>query len=61
MIVSEDEAKRFWCPMVKNRGTENEPVTKENVCLGSGCMMWRYVDLSECYDGYCGLVKYELD
>ena len=47
--------------MVKNRGTENEPVTKENVCLGSGCMMWRYVDFSECYDGYCGLVKYELD
>jgi hypothetical protein len=70
MTVTEDEAKKMWCPMVRiriggigsaaiNSETEHHPYN----CAASECMMWRWVnrtrvDLSDKKQnlrGFCGL------
>ncbi len=79
---SEMEARKKWCPFARawdgpvtpaiiassNRGTYGEP-HHQCLCLGSGCMAWRYVlthienpkapggDLIPSHDshGFCGL------
>jgi hypothetical protein len=78
--MTEDEAKTKWCPMVRTGlvagmavnhhiGTVNGPhagdVHDETRCIGSGCMMWRFVAVSSQTivrgadkirnKGYCGL------
>ena len=34
MIATEVEAKTKWCPMVRHR--------EDGICIGSGCMAWRW-------------------
>jgi hypothetical protein len=61
--MTEDEAKKKWCPMTRNiqvmgmnRNTIDYSDYKSN-CLASECMMWRWV-IKEGYPngrGYCGL------
>jgi len=61
--MTEEEAKTKWCPMVHAIHYD-----KDDHCLGSGCMMWRWNDeytLQEGHvlpdikqsttDGWCGL------
>lgn len=60
MLVSEDEAKKKWCPQAIICAAENGaaapfnrpfnpayPAGQDCLCLGSGCMWWRYEDFSK--------------
>lgn len=38
MIVTEEQAKKLWCPMSRGR----EHAQDSTHCLGSGCMLWRW-------------------
>lgn len=52
MLISENEAKFKYCPLLK---TSDD---KFRMCQGSQCVMWRYADVakqSEGDPGYCGL------
>lgn len=52
MLVTEEEARdKYCCQQLDNA----EP--GESYCLGSQCMAWRWVDLTEkqVLYGYCGL------
>jgi hypothetical protein len=58
--MTEDEAKTKWCPMARCWG-QSGPVNRDGgkprigaMCLGSGCMMWRWLDEDDRI-GYCGL------
>lgn len=52
MFLTEDEAKKKWCPMVRTSGlicgehggvTVNDPSGNyDTTCKGSDCMMWRW-------------------
>jgi len=77
--MTEEEARQKWCPMVRmaaqihgSMGTLNqfsEPGSNEvkiSKCLGSACMMWRWIPLrkatkfglirgGDSEHGYCGL------
>lgn len=71
--MTEDEAKTKWCPMVRVASGPYVPGTysvgmldnQEAKCIGSACMMWRYlnpdVGVTKQTDGtgnahgYCGL------
>lgn len=58
MIITEEEAKTKWCPMVRTHivnvkdyygdttaaGSAVNKCTKRSVCIASACMMWRWVD-----------------
>lgn len=50
-MYTEDEAKGKWCPYAR--------CPDDNTCVGSDCMMWRWVKAgSEVWlgeVGYCGL------
>ena len=48
MVLSENEAKFKFCPMLK---TSDD---KMKTCLVTQCMMWRWIDESKS-KGYCGL------
>jgi hypothetical protein len=67
--VTEDEAKRKWCPMVRN-GLEpigncaDERKPSWSLCIASACMMFRWVAITsqiideketDTSSGYCGL------
>lgn len=41
MIVTEDEAKTKWCPML---ASNSAAFNKKNSCIGSSCMGWRKHD-----------------
>jgi len=65
MMMTEEEAKTKWCPMVRvahattdiavNRASEYSHTR----CLASECMMWQWKDKSDLQGtiprGYCGL------
>lgn len=66
MLVTEEEAKKRWCPMARvnagpgfNRNSVGEP-SRSALCIASECMAWRKDQNSE-YDtqgnlrGFCGL------
>ena len=62
--MTEDEAKRKWCPMVRFAGAQvafnRDTQTPEYVtrCIGSECMMWRETSappITGKFHGYCGL------
>lgn len=38
MIITEDEAKTKWCPML---ASNSAALNKKNSCIGSSCMGWR--------------------
>lgn len=51
MIMTEEEAKNKWCPMsrtpdndgrVTNRAGTNGEITRDDYCIASACMMWRW-------------------
>jgi len=62
MIVTIDEAKKKWCPMVRTesricgaRGAAVNTYDEGYVqpgCMGPDCMMW--IPISD-FTGYCGL------
>lgn len=62
--MTENEAKTKWCPHSRswsesgaaNRGRDGQ-VNSEDMCLGSHCMAWRWVNSASSRDksGYCGL------
>ena len=68
MILTEQEAGIKWCPQ-GSRSTVTSGVRHHpSMCLGSGCMAWRWADPSgarygdqgdeQGRRGYCGLAGY---
>ena len=67
--MTEDEAKKLWCPMARSVGNgENRTLfgsaDSSCFCLASGCMAWRFDELPHLnlkgapaleIHGYCGL------
>ena len=62
MLVTEETAKRMWCPFVR-QSQEDEPSYNRDrngnsmtncLCLGSDCMAWRGIPSYE-GKGFCGL------
>lgn len=58
--MKEEEAKTKWCPMARtgmmfatNR-SENGCINKEDMCIASACMLWKWFD-SNMTQGRCGL------
>ena len=61
MYLTEEEAKKKWCPELKLEGSNASMTNAGKViydsanCIASGCMMWRYAGESEKGEtGYCG-------
>jgi hypothetical protein len=42
MIVTEDQARRLWCPAVRPTFIGNVDPPEPANCIGSGCMAWRW-------------------
>lgn len=59
--MTEEEAKKKWCPAAfassgqyhRNRD-DNGTASARCMCLGSGCMAFKYARMSN-DSGYCGL------
>lgn len=64
MLVSEEEATKKWCPMVRaeagfdnvaaNAGASDRNPAWSH-CIGADCMMWRRDPVGPTCFGYCGL------
>lgn len=52
-MLTEPEAKKLWCPMIKSQSNPNF-ASDACRCIGAACMMWRWEDVPE-QNGYCGL------
>jgi hypothetical protein len=44
MAHSEAEAREKWCPYANQPGYGDRNVPASQCCVGSNCMMWRWVD-----------------
>ena len=68
MNVTEEQAAKLWCPMVRfnnvqdaafNRVHDPEPIGEWNNCIGSRCMMWAWHRFNEDtgvgVEGHCGM------
>jgi len=59
--VTEQEARRKWCPMVNIAsppGGLHRIISSRELglkCIASGCMLWRLADPDRKDSGYCGL------
>lgn len=49
MLLSENEAKFKFCPLLKTRDD------KMKMCMGSQCMYWRWEKENAPEKGYCGV------
>jgi hypothetical protein len=62
-MVTEEEAKKRWCPMDRHVNQAAKCSTNTNCgCVGSNCMLWRWVGKKVKKHeegvpavGYCGL------
>ncbi len=62
MLLTEDQARKKWCPMVIADVTAREricpgtnlPGVNASRCIASDCMMWRWSSNFESL-GFCGL------
>lgn len=59
MMLTEDEAKTKWCPMVRhdmdggfNRFHSDGTAPASATCIGSACMMWRWNEYTDQYRHY---------
>lgn len=62
MAMSEDEARKRWCPHVRVHGSNalsSDRMPEWSYCIGSNCMMWQWAQLPQTpiktSIGYCGL------
>ena len=53
--MTEDEATKKICPL------SMEPGKRQVNCHSSGCMLWRWENIHEKKDGYCGLAPLEIN
>jgi hypothetical protein len=63
--MTEEEAKKKWCPMANYQSYGNRPPFDKGIeiqCIASDCMMWRGIPTRDeaengfyLKDGYCGL------
>ncbi len=64
MILTEEEAKKKWCPMFRFMTDHGTYMTNrqpgffdEPFCIASACMVWQWIDrlAGKVDTGYCGL------
>lgn len=61
MLLTEEEAKKKWCPMAQIIIGYNENVNSASNCIASECMAWRWAVIqpggkpNPANGGYCGL------
>ena len=72
MIVTKEEAKKLWCPMVRKPLGAGFGCTNGNIdwkgnlvsCIADDCMMWAWKMYENgaisIIEGYCGLVNYHI-
>jgi len=66
VILTEEEAKKKWCPFAREGlqfGGPHGVAAGNNCCIASDCMMWRQLAHQEGLDpqfkppGFCGLAS----
>lgn len=71
MYLTEDEAKKTWCPQTPREFQPNGGLDSDSCCLASGCAVWQQImepytpeggdpletikGLRPSGEGYCGL------
>lgn len=61
---TEDEAKKLWCPMVREatmEGNNRDGPEHYAVCLASGCAFWRWLPLTTAEPGWKEAMKTLID
>lgn len=53
MVVTEDEAKKLWCPMLNERHPQGEDHVYIPRCVASKCMWWVWVNENHKEKGWC--------
>lgn len=52
--MSLNEAKKRWCPFVREEILPGKPFNGQPNCIASECMAWRW-NHTKGEDGHCGL------
>jgi hypothetical protein len=70
MVIDPKKAQFHWCPFARTRdGSEEVAVNRRYdgkpdsgaMCLGAGCMAWRWLFVNGSHsteEGYCGLAHH---